>query len=303
MPSKYYFLLLVLIAPCVSMAQNASLKTANKRLTTIFDDDKPKPEVLLLGVFHFAGEQVDASTAPASLRVDMLSPERQKQIGQLVKSLAAFKPTKIAIEVEPRQQKYYDSLYHEYAAGHVYTGKTRTGKQLLPADEIIQLAFRLARLMNLQTLYPINAQPFRFKLSQADSVLTYEKYKDQTDTSFAYWDKQYDVETAHHDSLAFFLPLNEYLQYLNSPGKQARTIGRWLITTKRGTNAEPIGADGFITRYFNRNVRIYSNVQRIVTSKNDRILIIYGATHMYMLKQLFDASPEFKLVDIMQYLK
>ncbi|MFD2323982.1 DUF5694 domain-containing protein [Mucilaginibacter galii] len=103
--------------------------------------------------------------------------------------------------------------------------------------------------------------------------------------------------------MAYFLPLNEYLAYLNSPQKQARAIGRWLVTTKRGSNTEPIGADGFITRYFNRNVRIYSNVQRIVDSKNDRILIIYGATHMYILKQLFEASPEFKVKDVMDYLK
>ncbi|HMF72427.1 MAG TPA: DUF5694 domain-containing protein, partial [Flavitalea sp.] len=157
--------------------------------------------------------------------------------------------------------------------------------------------------LKLVKLYPIDAQSFRFKLSASDSVLTFEKYKDQTDPSFTYWDSHYDAVKLYQDSLAFYLPLNKYLQYLNSPVKQAKTIGRWLITTKRGSNTEPVGADGFITRCFNRNVRIYSNVQRIVTDPADRILIIYGATHMYMLEQLFAASPDFNLRDVAPYLK
>jgi hypothetical protein len=298
MLTKSFLLLLVLLSVDVAYAQKVSLKKSTERLNNIFEENKPKPEVLLLGMFHFAGEQVDANTTPVNLRVDMLSAQRQFQVERLVKSLAKFKPTKIAIEVSPRQERYYDSLYRAYKVG-----KQLTGKRINPADETIQLAFRLAKLMNIEKLYPIDAQPFRFQLSAQDSVLTYEKYKDQADSSFTYWDKMYDEEKLHQDSLNYFLPLNEYLQYINSPQKKAKTIGRWLITTKRGDNLNPIGADGFITRYFNRNVRIYSNVQRIVTSKQDRVLVIYGATHMYMLNQLFGASPEFKLKDIMKYLK
>ncbi|QJD97724.1 hypothetical protein HH214_18505 [Mucilaginibacter robiniae] len=296
---KYWYVLILfwLALPGLALAQKASIKTADKRLETIFEDDKPKPRVLLLGVFHFAGEQVDANTTPANLRVDMLSAERQKQIEHLVHQLAAFKPTKIVIEDSPRRQHYYDSLYNAFKAG-----KLPAGKAAWPADETIQLAFRLAKLMNHETLYPADAQAFRFKLSHQDSILTFEKYKDQGDSSYTYWDKAYEAEKAYEDSLNFHLPLNEYLRYLNSPQRQAKAIGRWLVTTKRGSNTEPIGADGFVTRYFNRNVRIYSNIQRIVTSKHDRILVIYGATHMYLLKQLFEASPEFIVEDVMKYL-
>jgi hypothetical protein len=298
MLKKQLCLLLFILISATAYTQKPTLKEAAKRQAEIFEDDKPKPQVLLLGVFHFAGEQVDASSTPANLRVDMLSAERQKQIQNLVNNLATYKPTKIAIEVSPKLQHYYDSLYHEYCAG-----KLLSGKNFMPADESIQLGFRLAKMLKLEKLYAIDAQAFRFKLSKADSVLTFEKYKDQADSSFTYWDKPYDNEKLYQDSLAHFLPLNQYLVYLNSPQKQARAIGRWLVTTKRGTNTEPIGADGFITRYFNRNVRIYSNVQRIINNKNDRVLVIYGATHMYLLKQLFEASPEFKLKDVMEYLR
>lgn len=285
-------LCIFLFLPCLSLAQ-----TPVQKLHTIFEYDQPKPTVLLLGVFHFAGEQVDVNTTPDALAVNMLLPERQKQIEQLVKALATFRPTKIVIEGLPQYQSRYDSLFKLYKSG------TLNASPKFMTSETVQLAFRLAKTLDLNTFYPVDAKAFRFQLSPADSSLTFEKYKNQTDLSFDYWEERYEYESAYDDTLCYTLPLNKYLQYLNSPTKQALSNGRWLVTTKRGSNQEPIGADGFITRYFNRNVRIYSNIQRIVTRKDDRILVIYGATHMFMLNALFQASPEFKVEDVMKYLK
>jgi hypothetical protein len=286
------FLYALLLLPLSSFGQNPIQKIGK-----IFGDDQVKPTVLLLGVFHFAGEQVDVNTTPDNLRIDMLSPQRQQQVKQLVDELAKFRPTKIVIEAQPKYQAKYDSLYQAYLNGKLVASPT------FMASETVQIGFRLAKQIGLKTLYPIDAQAFRFQLSRADSVLTFEKYKNQTDSSFAYWEKIYDRESAYDDTLAFKSTTQQYLRFLNSPETQARAIGRWLVTTKRGSNVEPIGADGFITRYFNRNVRIYSNIQRVVDRKDDRILVIYGATHMYLLKTLFVASPEFKLEDVSKYLK
>ena len=279
------------------MAGAVCAQSPLSRLHAIFGADQTKPQVLLLGVFHFSGEQVDDNTTPAGLRVDMLSADRQRQIEALVSKLAGFRPTKIAIEGPPQCQHYYDSLYRAYCAGTLRL----TNAQL--ADEKIQLAFRLAKKIGLSTLCPVDAQPFRFHLSPADSLLTYQEYENLPDTAQAYWDRRYELEKAHQDSVAYYSPLKDYLRYLNDPAKQARTIGRWLISTKKGSATEPIGADGFITRYFNRNVRIYANIQRLVERKDERILVIYGATHTYLLKTLFAASPQFQLKDIQPYLR
>ena len=285
-------LLALALLPAVVFAQ-----PPKQRFREVFGTNQPKPQVLLLGVFHFAGEQVDAHTTPENMPVDMLSPKRQQEITALVEKLAAFKPTKIAIELPPQYRRAYDSLYRAWCR------KTLKAMPAFLADEKVQLAFRLAKRMGLTTLYPVDAQAFRFRLSPADSLLTYEKYKDQVIPDNDDWDQRYALESRHDDTLKFRLPLKDYLRYLNDPEKQAKTVGRWLITTSRGTNIEPIGADGFITRYFNRNVRIYSNIQRIIDSPNDRVLVIYGATHMYFLKTIFAASPQYRLNDITPYLK
>ncbi|MBL7834045.1 MAG: hypothetical protein JNK18_08825 [Cyclobacteriaceae bacterium] len=285
-------ILIFLLLPCAVFAQSPLQK-----LHTIFEDDQVKPTVLLLGVFHFAGEQVDVNTTPDALAVNMLLPERQRQIQELVDALAKFKPTKIVIEGQPQSQARLDSLLKLY----------KSGKAALPskfmASETVQIGFRLANKLGLNTVYPVDAKTFRFQLSAADSITTFKKYQDQSDSTFEYWDARYEAESQFDDTLCYSLPLKKYLSFVNSPEKLARSNGRWLITTKRGTNLEPIGADGFITRYFNRNVRIYSNIQRVVTRKDDRILVIYGATHMYMLSALFNASPEFAVEDVQKYLK
>ncbi|CAM3793693.1 DUF5694 domain-containing protein [Mucilaginibacter galii] len=165
---KRYLMFLILISQ-TAYAQKARLQQAVERNAEIFEDNKPKPEVLLLGVFHFAGEQVDANTTPANLRVDMLSAERQKQVQKLADRLATFKPTKIAIEVSPKMQPYYDSLFRAYCAGTLVNSKL-----VKLADESVQLGFRLAKMLKLVKLYAIDAQVFRFKLSKADSVLTFD---------------------------------------------------------------------------------------------------------------------------------
>lgn len=101
--------LLALLVPLLGRGQ-MNLKTAKKKTANIFQKSQPRPQVMLLGVFHFAGEKVDANTTPDALRVDMLLPERQKQIRQLLASLAAFKPNKIAIESDPGYEHVYDSF-------------------------------------------------------------------------------------------------------------------------------------------------------------------------------------------------
>lgn len=281
-----------------SLCLHAQTTRLHKQIDALFDKNTQKPQVLLLGTFHFAGEKVDANTTPATLRVDMLTPTRQQQIDELLNQLARFKPTKIAIEASPSTKNYIDSLYTAYCKGEF-----RGNKRVEADGELLQIGFELAKRLGHTELFPIDAQAFRPKFSPADSLTMFTKYQQQSDPSFDYWDNQYTLYSSLQDSLKYYSTLKDYLTFLNSDKTQARSIGRWLVTTKRGTSREPIGADQFISRYYNRNLRIYSNIQRTVTSPTERILVLYGNTHLYILKHLLEASPEFKVVPILNYLK
>ena len=67
------------------------------------------------------------------------------------KTAPRFKPTKIAIESPSRLQHYWDSIYQDYREG-----KPLIGKYPQPADETLQLACRLAKLLKLEKLYAID---------------------------------------------------------------------------------------------------------------------------------------------------
>ena len=221
----------------------------------------------------------------------MLLPERQKQIEEVLAELEDFKPTIIAIEAMPERQDYYDSLYKNYTKHRI---------ENIP-DERINIGFELAQRLGLKKVFCIDAKPYKASLSKADS-LKYLRYNEEPDSVVEYWWDAQDRYFNYDDSLIFSLPLKEYLLHTNSDSVNAMEMGYFLISTRSGTNIDPVGADGWITRYYNRNLRIYSNVQRLGAKPTDRILIIYGSMHMYILKHLFRASPEFELVPLTEIL-
>ena len=72
---------------------------------------------------------------------------------------------------------------------------------------------------------------------------------------------------------------------------------------KYETETNPyFGPDYVSGWWFNRNLRILRNIQKIGAKPEDRILAIFGYGHMNILNLLFDYSPEFKLVKVKEYL-
>lgn len=70
---------------------------------------------------------------------DVLAPQRQREIQDMVDHLARFQPTRVAIECSPTQQARFDARYQEY----------RAGTYQLTADERDQIGLRLAAQLNL----------------------------------------------------------------------------------------------------------------------------------------------------------
>lgn len=56
------------------------------------------------------------------------------------------------------------------------------------------------------------------------------------------------------------------------------------------------------TRWHNRNLRIFANLQRITESEEERILFIVGSGHLPILRFLASASPEYEMVEPATYL-
>ena len=57
------------------------------------------------------------------------------------------------------------------------------------------------------------------------------------------------------------------------------------------------GADHFSMWWYNRNARIFANIVNITESPEDRILVIFGNGHAAILRQFFEASPQYDFIE------
>ena len=80
-------------------------------------------------------------------------------------------------------------------------------------------------------------------------------------------------------------------------------IGKKRLTNRLGRFGDVgdwAGGD-LIADWFRRNIRIYSNIMKLVDSPDERVLVIYGAGHLGWLEQDFASNPEIKLRKLAEF--
>lgn len=254
-------------------------------------------EVMALGTFHFNFPNLDVKKIGKEDQIDVFEIKYQEEIKEIVKKLAKFAPTIIAIERRPDRQKEYDSLYRAYL----------DGTHRLTRNEEQQIGFRLAKNMGLKKLYCVDEPGRHYNevqnvLEGKDSI-QYRKF-------MAYFYKNPDTGKKSYAGsrgrplyktkgiLAHLIRSNQETRLMSSLGDY--TIGIFKYTTEDNPHFGPDFVSGW---WFNRNLKILRNIQKIPTQPDDRILVIFGAGHMNILNLLFKASPEYNLISVNDYLK
>lgn len=54
--------------------------------------------------------------------------------------------------------------------------------------------------------------------------------------------------------------------------------------------------------WYNRNLRIFANLLRIIEREDERILLVIGSGHLGILRHAVETSPEYQLVEVEGYL-
>jgi len=67
------------------------------------------------------------------------------------------------------------------------------------------------------------------------------------------------------------------------------------IMTHVGTSGNFEGADE-ASKYYQRNLRMYSNLKRIKLKKEDRVFILLEASHSAFFRDYISRSPKYELV-------
>lgn len=251
----------------------------------VTDTGKPGVQLLLLGSYHMTNPGLDAVNLTSD---DVLSEKRQAEIEALVKKLARFKPTKIAVEV--RKGSKADSLLQVHYAQYL------EGTYTLAKHESEQIGFRLAKLMGHSKVYPIDA-PGEFDMNK---VMGFAMSNGMGTEAQALMQEMQGFMKQEDEALKKST-VTAHFAHMNTPGFIAKSweVYQRFLPFHKG-NVYP-GADLFAEN-IRRNLKIVSNLLD-VKEANDRILVIYGAGHIPFLQKIVEGSPEIKVVDPLAYLK
>ena len=248
---------------------------------------KPR-ELMLLGSFHFKDAGLDAHKPKHSF--DALSEARQKEIEEVVDALAKFNPARICLEQPYRNQADLDKSYQAYLKGE------RNDRP----NEIYQIRMRLAKRLGHKGVYAVDTDG-RWYEPRVDIAKFAKEHKQEAFT-VSPLEQTYGKYLDRMDRMVDESPLRETLLYMNAPILCTAGLGPYLLGSFHvGEGDQYPGIDGFVSSWFNRNLKIFENVAR-GSQPGERVLLLIGAGHVPIIRQAVQASPEFKLVEVADYL-
>ena len=245
-----------------------------------------KTPLLLLGTYHMSNPGADQFNLQSD---DVLSPKRQAEIEEVVDKLAAFRPTKIALEI-PFGDTAILRRYQAFLNGNL---ELRRG-------EHEQIGFRLAKKLGHSTVFPIDMR-MGLDFDTLQSVVAANPAK--------HGPQMAQMEAIGKGAIALMDQwlkegtIRDMLFKMNSPEFLDLSYQLYLqvfLPMVEGTNFA--GAD-LVADWNKRNLRIFSNLHQIGCSPDDRVLVIFGQGHIPLLERIARDSPYFEVVDVLSYLR
>jgi hypothetical protein len=239
-----------------------------------------KTKVLLLGCFHFDNPGLDVAKFD---NANIMSEKRQQEVMELLAKLKQFKPDKIFVEAPVNYQSKLDSNITKYKAGQF----------TLQANEIHQIGYRLAKELNLPTLYAVDYQDADFPY---DSLVKSAMEAKQMDL-LGYMKKSIDsIQNAFNETLKT-KSISEILLQQNSRTINDLGVGFYFEFLIAGKEGNHIGS--YLTsEWWRRNMIIYENILKRMTGKEDRILVIFGQGHTALLDAMMKYNKHFEIVPL-----
>ncbi|MGE8290068.1 MAG: DUF5694 domain-containing protein [Sphingobacterium sp.] len=241
-----------------------------------------KIEVLNFATFHMAYTP-DAH----KIKFNEKDDKNKKEAYKIAKMLAEFKPTIICVEVLPTKNEALNTDYGHFKKDKDYTAKF--------GGEIALIAYEVGKMAGVDKIYGIDEQE-----TAAYNYNIGNELENQVDSITS---KKYSASVFKEFMEAEKLSLLEKLKLFNRKATFQKFINLNAdILTHNSTKGNFEGADE-ASKFYRRNLRIFSNLNQIPVNDNDRIFIIMGATHSAFLDEFMQRSPKYQLVDVENYLK
>jgi len=269
----------LLLALTFMLITTVSISQTNPRSGTNLERIK----VLNLGVFHF-GITPDANKT----EYDENDKKNLREIKEITKALAKFNPTVILVEVVPGHQDILEQEYEKYK-------RNPSSLTKFSGTETELLGFEVGRLANTTKIFGIDhklnymysADDFAKSLDAKNYFLVSERLEN-------YSEKRNDVKEIGLKKKLLSMNTENYYDYLINVNAD--------LLTYANSEEEFEGADQ-AAKFYQRNLRMYANINKLELDTNDRILIISGAAHASFFHKFMSRSPIYELVDWEKFLK
>ena len=300
---KCEFYLMILFVAVLFAVGTAASDDRTESSTRGTEQMSKKPTIMILGSTHLANPGMDAFNTKMD---DVLAPRRQREIEQLVAQLKAFRPTKVAIEADERFDAKINANYHGYLEG-TYELKRGEGNQI---------GFRLAKQMGHPKMYCVDyfrnyhqepdgffPEDFDWDLVRPDEFAkahNQEHFMGQPSTAEGKVTQDADgtiwIEPEKCE------PIIDMYKRLNQPEDRFADHQQYLRIARVGLSDQYPGANWVGHLWYARNLKIFVNLTRITESPDDRILLIIGAGHVFLVQQFLEDSGDYIVESPLDYL-
>jgi hypothetical protein len=299
-------------AVAAAMAGIAGCTTAGTEPARSTDDNRgswPTPkdgqrEVMLLATSHLDQTPENKQNTFALDAGDVLGEQRQSELETLTDRLAEWEPDRVAVEHPATEQSIVDRAYTVYADDSDDLGSV-SGWERKRESEIVQVGFRLADKLGHDSVAAVDY------VQEFYALLTEEEIQEMPDTVLTDPDSvEYPLTGAREMIEQEQQRLDEgslldHYRRLNTldDGSFAKFNDQHLYATAF-ENSEPgdYTMAKLMTGWTQRNLRIASNIWNVPEADDERVLVVYGASHVPQLKQILTGTPMMAPVSPLSYL-
>jgi hypothetical protein len=222
-------------------------------------------QILLLGVFHMSDSDA---------LIDVSTPRRQGELDQLAKQIAAFGPSKVAVERPFTSAATLETAYQEFVGGAALTNR----------NEAWQIGFRVARILNHRRLYQVD---FRMNLG-TESLSAFYKEHPEALARVTEANKRAQAQAAAEAEPMRDRSIRDVLLWMADRAHLENAVFfSEILPLGSGDN---YGGADMLARWYERNLRITQNLLRIREAGDKRTVLIIGNGHVAPLKHLLETT-------------
>lgn len=220
---------------------------------------------------------------------DILRPGRQKEVSALVEGLARFSPDKIIVDV-PSQSLWEQRLNEDYQS-------YLEGTHVLNRSVREQVGFRLARFLGHENMFGLDTED-GFNLGAYLSETQSELHSAAVDMMVQ---TGRGIETAKQQHLNYGT-LGSYFAYLNHPENLSYEHGSYIKGLTQISSTENIAGTTILAEWYKYHMDMLANLSKIVSSKDEKVMIIVDSSFVSVLRELIEADPRFEWEEPAQFL-